>query len=110
MGYYTTVHNEISFEPALTEAEAEEFEAFLEEKDIFEFTLEDLNILVPYDDSFKAYCFDENLQIAIDKLGDRKFSGYFEGHGEESGDMWRVRVKDGKVEHVAGVVTWPKGW
>lgn len=111
MGYYTYVTGNLRFEPELTEQEAEDFADFLEDADIFEFSLDAGNdTLIPYDDSFKAYWFEENLRKAVDWLGKRKWSGYMEGEGEDNTDLWRVRVVDNKIELVHPTITWPKGW
>ena len=53
------------------------------------------------EDRYKAYEIEAHLQELLDCLGNgRTFNGYLEGSGEDSGDMWRLYVRDGKATKV----------
>lgn len=59
-------------------------------------------------DDSRNYNIVAHLQEAIDRYGkNHTFTGRFDMSGEESGDVWRVCIRNGKAVRVDPVVTWP---
>lgn len=66
--------------------------------------------LVPFqEDPFKAYSFTRELEEFVGQFPDHRFTGGFEGEGEQNTDMWRLKVVDGKVVEFAPEIVWPEG-
>ena len=127
MGYYTHVTGRITIEPPLPwgqitgsrylpEKLGGEFSgginlAVIEtthETDEGTLTKRSAVAIEPYEDSFKAYTTEEELQALVKEFGEgRRFSGHLYGEGEEQGDMWKLEVVDGEVVKVTPTVTWP---
>jgi hypothetical protein len=65
-----------------------------------------------WEDEFKAYRIVDELQTIVNSWPDHKYEGYIEIQGEGDGvgdiDLWRLRVKDGKVEEVKPTLVWPE--
>jgi enoyl reductase-like protein len=62
----------------------------------------------PYYSSMKAYTIMEDVQRIVDLLGPGyTYSGAIEVDGEESGDLWRIYVRNGKAEAVRPQIVWP---
>lgn len=60
------------------------------------------------DEPYKAYEIDDHVNEVVAVFGkDRTFTGYLEGAGEETGDMWRLYVRDGAAERVRPQIVWP---
>lgn len=119
MGYYSTVHGEISYTPGLLEDELQDpiIQRYLKyDKDV---TLNNdwHTIECSTDDQFKAYCLEEDLKELVAKLVELNpeitFTGYLEVQGEGRGpgnvDLWRLQVKNGKVVEVKPTLVWPEG-
>lgn len=124
MGYYTRVTGELHIEPPLTWAEIKTVadSAFGDgcldvTLDIREDTvdtdegpliLKTAPALVPsWDEEYKAYNLVAHVQQAIDAFPGHTFTGRLECEGEESGDLWRVVVRDGRAEKVTPRIVWP---
>lgn len=108
MGYCTRFTGEITIEPPLQWSQFRDLEltdvSLIVEKDKKEqakgtLVIKEAVMVVPAtDEPFKGYDFTANLQKAVDAAGpDHTFSGYIMGEGEDSGDIRRYSVKDGKV-------------
>jgi hypothetical protein len=68
------------------------------------------NIEPTSEDRYKAYSLVEDVQKIVDLLGTEKYRylGFLEINGEEDGDLWRVRIKDGKVKEIKPEIVWPE--
>ena len=124
MGYYSTIKGSITFEPGITLAEAKE--SLLEQhvnsdKDTylilegFEDASKDelLNVISPrWEESIKVYTLIPELKELVKSLPDRTYRGYLliegEGYGDGQPDLWRLKVKDGKVFEVFPELIWPE--
>ena len=120
MGYYTTVTGHFRIEPPI---EGKELHGFDEEDIPFGFKAEiyedrtevedgillvrKLDWLGAYDDDFKAYSFEEDLQGLVSRFPGHKWIGCMEGEGEENGDMWRLYIRKDKVIRHAVKNMWP---
>jgi hypothetical protein len=68
------------------------------------------NIEPASEDRYKAYSIVEDLQKIVDLLGTEKYRylGFFEIRGEDDDDLWRLKVKDGKVMEIKPKIVWPE--
>ncbi len=127
MGYYTTVTGELRIEPPLTWGEIKDnpflpdTPAGLAEYDVRlrideetvdtadgQLTRKTCAAIEPrWDDSFKAYHLVEHVQTLIDAFPDRTFTGRLECEGEDTGDLWRVIVRDGRAVKIEPRIVWP---
>jgi hypothetical protein len=128
MGYYTTVTGEIAITPPLTWREFKDspfnttcidsydglkevkLRVVEEQVDTDEGPLlRKLAVaLVPEsDDSRKYYHLIENVQEAIDAFPGHTFTGRFDCEGEDTGDLWRLVIRDGFAERVEPRIIWP---
>jgi hypothetical protein len=122
MGYYSTVSGAIHFDPAISHEEASRHEVIakylnnsstytdIELRTYHGFLLD--TIESSYENEFKAYGLVNELKELIQALGTgRTYSGYLEilgeGHGGGEVDLWRLKVKDGKVVEVRPELVWP---
>lgn len=116
MGYYSTARGEITFSPELDRYTARGnavIYKYLESDDIY-LNVEWSTITAP-EDTFKAYWIKDNLQELVDAIlkiePDTEFKGYLEIQGEGDGtgdiDLWRLKVKDGRVVEVTPKLVWP---
>lgn len=63
----------------------------------------------PTNSNMKAYSIVEDVQKIVDTLGEGyMYSGYIELNGEESGDLWRIYVRNGKAVEVKPEIVWPE--
>jgi hypothetical protein len=118
MGYYSIARNEIVFSPDLplyaSKGNATIFKYIDGDYDI-NLDPEWSSITAP-EDSFKAYHTKENLTELVNEIlkvnPHTRFAGYIEieGEGDGSGepDLWRLRVKNGKVEEIRPKLVWPE--
>lgn len=112
MGYYSTASGEITYSPELPlyVRGIQTIFKYLEWEYSIKLDL-DWNIIMPPEDTFKAYWIEKELRELVAEIlkinSATKFEGYFEIAGEESGDLWRLRVKDGKVETIKPKIVWP---
>lgn len=66
--------------------------------------------LVPaYDDEMRGYDIVEHVQRFIDTYPQHTLSGRFDCEGEETGDLWRLEVHDGRAVKVTPRIVWPYG-
>jgi len=127
MGYLSRVSGRIVFSPAITYAEVKDSGFVINEpnqnyvdKDVQLESFGDVaypedeidSILPSTDDPYKAYTLIEDLQALVDLLGPkRQYTGFLhiigEGHDSNVPDIWRLRVKDGKVEVIEPQLVWP---
>lgn len=121
MGYYSSVHGDISFSPPLTWADLKDydpgnalfkFDIERELQEAPEGTLEiktASRIICAYEDEIKAYTVEQDLTKLLELLPDRTFSGEFRIEGEEAGDIRRVFIDRGKVVEWKAELAWPDG-
>lgn len=65
-------------------------------------------IVCTYDGNTTAHGIVEHLQELLTLHGEgRTFSGYIEAEGEESGDLWRLTVRDGQATKIKPSIVWP---
>ena len=129
MGYYSRVTGSIRFLPPVTYGEVKdsgyvitargqnyvdkdlELESFGPDSEDSD---EIYKIIPSSEDPYKAYDIVDNLEELVRLLGpDRRYEGYIEIVGEiiETGsnpDIYRLRVKDGKVEELQPKLVWPE--
>lgn len=66
-------------------------------------------VIMPTSGSMKAYGIIAEVQKIVDILGDGyTYSGYIELNGEESGDLWRIYIRQGKAVEVQPQIVWPE--
>ena len=122
MGYYTQMRGGFKIEPPLTHKELrgtdQKFQSrnelvFLEVIDD-EIETEDGIIhsksadrVAVYEDEGKCYTIDEDLRELVEAFPGHKFTGCIEGEGEESDDVWRLYVRDGKIIKHTVEALWP---
>jgi hypothetical protein len=58
-------------------------------------------------DEYRAYDLLEEVQEAIDAFPGRTFTGRLNCEGEETGDLWRVVIRDGRAVRVEPRIVWP---
>lgn len=65
--------------------------------------------LVPLtDEEYKGYDIVETVQKILDSYRDgHTFTGRFDCEGEQTGDMWRLVVRDGRAVKVEPRIVWP---
>jgi len=118
MGYYSTLRGEIRFEPELPRYAVKGNEV------IYKFIESDYDIALDTEwstisgpeDQFKAYYTKDNLIQLVNEIlkinPHTTFSGFLqiEGEGDGSGepDLWRLRVKDNKVQEIRPKLVWPE--
>src|ERR1035437_7331797 len=112
MGYFSYVRGSISFNPPLTHKEIQEITNMaIDTNWLFEFDIEirakdteegELrysvcnSIRCKYEDPVKGYTMVDDLKILVRRIpSPRSFTGEFRIEGEESGDIWRLRVVNG---------------
>lgn len=67
-------------------------------------------IVSSWEDESRNYNIVEHLQELVDRHGaGREFVGRFDMEGEESGDVWRLKVVDGRATRFDPTVVWPEG-
>ena len=126
MGYYSYVRGSISFDPPLTHKEIQEIQNMASDSNwVFELDIEirvrdteegELSystcnsIQSASEDQIKAYDAVEDLKTLVRRIpSPRTFNGEFRIEGEESGDIWRLRVVNGTVVEERAMVVWPDG-
>ncbi len=126
MGYYTRFTEEIEITPPLTWKQIKNSPFLIEKgygsRDI-KFRLESSRVETDYgwtmrtdavavipvtEEEMKGYDIEKHLQELIDAFPEHTFSGFFECKGEETGDLWRLKVKDGKAVRVEPSIVWPE--
>lgn len=117
MGYYSRAEGSIVFAPGLPRYALRGNEVIYKylngEYDLF---LDgESNEITSAEGEFKAYWIVENLKELVAEIlkitPSTIFAGYIqlkgEGDGTDDPDIWRLRVKDGKVEEVRPKLVWP---
>lgn len=124
MGYYTTWSGKITIDPPIPwsemadspyrdvdgggDTDAEIVTDSTYDKATDTFTHRGVCIQNRWEDSSTSYNMMENVQDIVDIFGKgRTFSGHIQADGEEAGDLWRLRVRNGKAVRVEPVITWP---
>lgn len=75
---------------------------------------EGLAIVGAYEESYKAYTLHEDVQEIVNILGaeTHQFLGHLEiegeGYGSGEPDLWRLKVKGGKVQEIRPKLVWPE--
>lgn len=66
--------------------------------------------LIPLmEDPYKAYTLLEDVREAVELYGKaHTFTGHLSCKGEDSGDVWRVEIHDGKAVAVRSLLMWPE--
>lgn len=124
MGHYSTITYELTITPPISVADIHAaglgkhldpdvdtylvFQGF-EDAESDEY----LDTIKPrWEDSIKVYTLIPELKELVAALGDRVYDGYLqiegEGYGDGQPDIWRLKVKDGKVEEVIPKLVWPE--
>jgi hypothetical protein len=129
MGYITRFDGELVIDPPLTWTEIRDSEF---SPDRFETNRLDVKIrveevavdtdegqvirrsgvaLIPaYEDEMRGYDIVEHVQRFIDTYSPaHSLTGRFDCEGEETGDLWRLEVHDGRAIRVRPRIVWPDG-
>lgn len=62
------------------------------------------------DEPYKGYDIIDHVQRIVDSYGDgHTFNGFISCQGDESGDLWRLEVRDGQAVKVRPRIVWPDG-
>jgi hypothetical protein len=61
------------------------------------------------EEPYKGYSITQILERLVKTFPNHEFSGSLICYGEESGDISRVVVREGKVVHEGAKLTWPDG-
>jgi hypothetical protein len=129
MGYITHFDGEFRIEPPLTWSEIRESRfaperAERERLDVkvrIEETEVDTNegvmtrragvALVPtYEEEMRGYDIVSHVQLFLDTYGDRhRLTDRLDCAGEETGDLWRLEIHDGRAVKVQPRIVWPDG-
>jgi hypothetical protein len=127
MGYNTSYKGAIQIEPPLTWAEIKDspylpdaawnkgldvkLNVVEEIVDTDEGTLtrRSADAIVPVtEDSYKGYDIVQTVQKLIDAHPGHEFTGRFDCEGDDSGDVWRLVVKNGRAVKVKAQIVWPE--
>jgi hypothetical protein len=129
MGYYTTVEGEITITPPLTWSEIKDSPfntkstAFDDRMDAHLDITEEIidtdegqlirrtatGIKPASTEEYKAYYLIEHVQKLMDSHPGHTFAGHFDCSGEESGDVWRLVIRNGHAEKIEAQLTWGSG-
>lgn len=131
MGYCTRVTGEFQIRPVLAweEIENSPFEQCRSDREIYEAPGVDLHLIVseesrpieggvayirtasrvvmPHIDEYRAYYLLEHVQKVVDMFPGHTFSGRLGCEGDDSADIWRVEIHDGKAVEVKPKILWP---
>lgn len=69
--------------------------------------IEATGVVTRYESQGKYYDIQAHLQELVDAFPGYVFSSRFDCDGEDSGDLWRLKVVDGKATRFVPSVTWP---
>jgi hypothetical protein len=58
-------------------------------------------------DEYRAYNLLDQVQKAVDSFPSHTFTGRLDCEGEESTDLWRVVIRDGRAVKVEPRIVWP---
>lgn len=128
MGYYTKFEGEISIEPPLTWREIKgspyipeaaqksgtadvkfRVQTSNEETDDGLIVRRWADAIEPLaDGQYKGYHIFETIEKIIAAFPGHTFNGRFNCEGENQGDIWRLVVRDGRVERVEPRIIWPE--
>lgn len=127
MGYYTRFDGKISIDPPLTWREVKDspylpeaaersgtadvkfdVQVSIEETDDGTITRRWVDGVLPLTDGqYKGYHIIEAIEKIIKAYPEHTFSGRFDCEGEDQGDIWRLVVRNGRVERVEPKIVWP---
>lgn len=124
MSYDTSVDGQFAIDPPLTWAEIRTSPAPTKQNGNFDVALQlteqtidtedgqsirkTAATLIPgWEERGTFYNLVEHLQAVIDAHPGHQFTGHFECDGEDSGDLWRVVIRDGKAVRVEPRIVWP---
>lgn len=118
MGYHSKVKGFIKFSPGISVDEVRnhpvlsKFEETPDQYPDLQFFTHRGNLLdsikCPNEEGFKAYYVEDDLKEIVTNLPDRTFTGRLEIYGEDDGDVWGLRVKNGVVEQLEPKLVWPE--
>lgn len=123
MGYCTTVSGEIKISPPLTNREIAGSPFVGQGRDV-RLVIEEVTtetddgtltrrtataLKASLEEPYTAYHLMEHITEAMTTWPGHEFSGHLECAGEEPGDLWRVAVRDGRVERVHPRIIWTPG-
>jgi len=69
---------------------------------------EDIAIIPASEESYKGYDAFNLFKRLVEAFPDRTFTGHILAEGEENGDIWRMRYKDGKAIKEEAKFSWPE--
>lgn len=69
---------------------------------------EGIAIVPASEDSYKGYDVFNLVSKLVETFPDRIYSGHIFAEGEWNGDIWRVRIKDGKAVKEEAKFSWPE--
>ena len=111
MGYYSRAEGELRFTDELSEEELSAFSKDVYDNLCWAGTFSSTGWTATDCDSTKLYYLEDEAQRLVDTL--RGFGIRAEGQilvtGEETGDIWRLVFKGGKVEKQTAEIRWPDG-
>jgi hypothetical protein len=124
MGYYTQYSNEIEITPPIPYGKVKDTPFIVKDDGFWGYTGKDVmfdisediegkrfaRAIVPVqEDEYKGYNIVEHVQEIVDMFGDsHNFSGYLNAEGEETGDLWRLYVINGRATAIKPTITWPE--
>lgn len=130
MGYTTKFVGEIYIEPPLAWADIKDspflpenakrrgelgrdlkFRIETSERDTDEGTLtvrRAVSLVSTWEDDARGYSIVSHLQEVVDAFPTRGYHGRFDAEGEESADIWRLKVVDRKAVKFEPVIVWPE--
>jgi hypothetical protein len=128
MGYTTSFDGEFVINPPLTWAEvrASRFAPDAFEKDrldvkvrVGENVVEDdegirisksgVALMPAYEDEMRGYSIVEHVQAFMDEHPGHELVGRLHCRGEETGDLWRLEIQNGRATEVRPRIVWPDG-
>lgn len=107
MGYYSTVHGELTYSEELDSIKVmREIQAL---DSVFGATVNEYGISWDWAQG-KFYNLSADVEALIELVKDKtKVNGEIRVNGEEASDLWRILVKDNKITVEEAVVMWPDG-
>jgi hypothetical protein len=76
---------------------------------ILGFTGHGATVLPRWESDYDATNLLAEVQRLVDAFPDHTFTGLFDCHGEERGDIWRIEIHDGQAVEVRPQLVWPDG-
>lgn len=124
MGYYSTIKGSLKISPPISvedihavglgnhiDDDADTYLVFEDFEDALPGEYLD-TISARWEESIKIYTLIPELEAIVAALGDRVYARYLliegEGYGDGQPDIWRLRVRNNKVEEVFPKLVWPE--